>query len=457
MPPVLPPQQVKAPYHRILETLTVMPSMSAAFPASTKALQLPTRSTAAFGGPLDARSTIAPLGRYGVSQSVVQGTVLDGTVSIGVVPVCGPSPRTHSMLCYNALSGEQLDEFPVPGAISTTPVYVDGSWFFGTSKGFFIRTDGTSLRSTPLLGGAQQAFWGGLSRQTMRSLRPRTGIDGPEAKDAPLAKFRASPRPGWKWFYTASAEFVGTPVPQGNMIYTTTANQFLYGFDLASGRLVWTSRLAPESPLRLSGSPVAASNKEVLIGTDEGTVTALDPANGSLLWRYQIPLKVEDRFRAVVAPPFFQGRSFIVSNSESITQRVSLDGRTVEWSYPMGSVAQIRTDDASVFVGGSDGAVASLESRSGILRWKMTVSIDSPIASVFFVRKRNQLLVANKRGTLTLLDARTGALLATTRSTGEVVGEFFPGQGESDACLSFAIGGFRCYIAEGTNLNVTAL
>ena len=123
----------------------------------------------------------------------------------------------------------------------------------------------------------------------------------------------------------------------------------------------------------------------------------------------------------------------------------------------MGSIAQIRSDDASVFVGGSDGAVASLEGRSGALRWKMSVSSDSPIASVFLVHKRTQLLVATKKGTLSLLDARTGTILATTRSTGEVVGEFFPGQGDSDACLSFAIGGFRCYIAEGTNLKVAAL
>lgn len=441
----------------IVETLSVTPSRTGELFSPQTAFPLPARTSASFGGPVDTRGiSLATVGRYAVSQSVAAGTLLDGSVSLAALPYCGPSPVMNTLACYNAFTGELTDEFPLPGTISATPIFFDGSWFLGTSKGFFVRTEGTGLRSTPVIGGRQKVFWGGESLQAMRALRPRTSLDGPEKPDAPSAVYRTGERQGWRWHHTAAAEFVGTPVIQGNMIYALSANQYLYAFELTSGRVAWTARLAAESPLRLMGVSLAATSKEVIVGTDEGVVQGLDPQRGGVLWRHALPLRGQDRFRAIVASPLIVGRSFIVSNAESMTQRVSLDGRAVEWSFPVGSVAQARSDETAVYIGGQDGSVASLESRSGALRWKMAVSRDTPIASVFLVRKHNSLLIANKKGAITLLDAPTGKILAQTAPVGDAVGEFFTGHGESDACLAYSNGGFRCYAVQGTGPRLTA-
>jgi outer membrane protein assembly factor BamB len=278
-------------------------------------------------------------------------------------------------------------------------------------------------------------------------MRPRTSLDGPEKPTDATAVYRVASRSGYRWFATSSFEYVGTPVVFGTQVFALTANQYLLAHDAQSGRTLWSTRLAPESSLRLKASSLVATAKEVLVGTDDGQVMALNPKDGGVLWRYLVPARGDERFKAVVAPPLVVGRSVVFSNAESLTTRLSLDGRTVEWSYPMGAVAQVRADDANVYLGGSDGSVSAIDARSGALRWKVAVSAQAPIASLWLPRAKNVILVADKKGVLTVLDTRRGIRLSSLPAGGDVIGEFFGGHGESDACLSFDGAGFRCYVA----------
>lgn len=471
---------------QVIESLTIYPVKSSELPAPTSYIKLPERTSATFGSPLDARTlSLANVGRYDLTQSLFQGTVLESSLAFAVVPACGPSPSFNTLVCYNLLGGERLDELPIPGALSTTPIFFDGTWIFGTTQGFFIRTEGTSVRTTPSLGGSHTAFWGGAARRSMQILRNRTANStakstaslsaggaqvpgsgaGPSGGDSGALPKGATPTTeglaqnaaflplGWKWFHTGSAEFIGTPIVSGSLVYALSANQFLHAFDLVTGRLVWTSRLAPEAPLRLSGAALTATPREILVGTDEGAVLAFDPKDGTAIWRYLVNSQSEDKFRAIVASPLVLGRSMVVSNAESATQRVSLDGRTVEWSYPVGSIAQVRADESAVYLAGTDGSVTSLESRAGTLRWKVLASPDSPIASVFVSRKKNVLFVATKKGEVSILDLKRGHTLSRLTQVGDVVGEFFAIPGEvSDVCLGFSHAALRCYAAEASNI-----
>jgi|GEM_PF-651605 len=434
---------------RITEVFGVSPRQTTVRPFQ-KQFTRPQRSWTSFGGALDARGfSTTVLGRFGVSQIPLRGTLLAGNVNVTVVPVCGPSPHMNTLACHNLATGEALEEFPIPGSVSTQPLFFDGSWFFGTTKGFFIRTDGTSLRSTPLLGGENTGLWGAGARRMMRGLRPRTALDGPETPSDATSVFRNGPHSGWRWYATSSFEYVGTPLVFGSQVFVLTANQYLLSLDVQTGKTVWSVRLAPESSLRVSASPLSATAKEILVGTDDGQLMGLNPKDGAVLWRYVIPARGDERFKAITAAPLVTGRSVVFSNVESLTTRLSLDGRTVEWSYPMGTVAQVRSDDASLYVAGTDGSVAALDARTGVLRWKVVVSADTPLASLQLLRKKEMLLVANKKGALFALDLRSGRQLAQTFPVGEPVGEFISGYAESDACLTYSNEGLRCYLVEG--------
>ncbi|MCA2961284.1 MAG: PQQ-binding-like beta-propeller repeat protein [Silvanigrellales bacterium] len=436
---------------RIVEVFDTVPRLTTA-PGLQKAATRPQRQWAPFGGALDVRSfSTTVLGRYGVSQIPLRGTLLENVLNLSVVPVCGPSVHTNTLACFNLASGEFLEELPVPGSVSTQPLFFDGSWFFGTTEGFFMRTSASSLRSTPLLGGENVGFWGHASRSMMRGMRPRTSLDGPEKPTDALAVYRNTPRQGYRWQASSSFEYVGSPVVFGTQVFVLTANQYLLALDSQTGRTIWGTRLAPESSLRLSASPLIATAKEILVGTDDGQVMALNPRDGAVLWRYLIPARGDERFKAVVASPALVGRSVVFSSAEGSTTRLALDGRTVEWTYPVGSVPQVRFDDSNIYLGGSDGSLSSLEGRAGALRWRVALSADSPVASVWLLRKKELLLVASKKGVVSLVDARQGRKLAELPAAGAVVGEFFAGYGASDACLSFTNGGFKCYSADATN------
>lgn len=447
----LPPSASEDAVARLVEVFDVVPRVTTE-PSFQKAVTRPQRQWAPFGGALDVRSfSTTVVGRYGVSQIPLRGTLLENVVNLAVVPVCGPSVHTNTMACFNLATGEFLEELPIPGSVSTQPLFFDGSWFFGTTEGFFVRTSAASLRSTPMLGGENTGFWGQSSRAMMRGMRPRTALDGPEKPTDALAVYRNTLRQGYLWQVSSSFEYVGSPVVFGTQVFVLTANQYLLALDAQTGKTLWSTRLAPESSLRLTASPLVATAKEILVGTDDGQVLSLNPRDGSVLWRYMIPSRGDERFKAVVAAPALVGRSVVFSSAEGSTTRLALDGRTVEWSYPVGSVAQVRFDDSNVYLGGSDGSLTSLEARSGALRWKVALSPDAPIASLWLIRKKDLLLVANKNGVVTLVDTRRGRKLAELPAAGALVGEFIAGHGASDACISYTNAGFKCYSAVFTN------
>ena len=457
----------------IVETLAMSPTVAGQTHIE-KAFTRPTRSWVPFGGSADGRSNSAGLfvGRYGVSSIPLQETILRNTINVSSVPVCGPSPTLNTLACHNSSAGELLKEFPIPGNLSTQPVFFDGSWFFGTSKGFFVRTEGTSLLSTPLLGGEQTGYWGSASRSQMKALKPLNSLDAPEKDTDPRVAFRKLPRPGWRWYATTSAEFVGTPLFLGSQILVLTAQQFLLSLDAGTGKTLWSVRLAPEASLRIEGRALTSNSKEVLVGTEEGQLMAINPKDGAVLWRHLMTTTGRERFRSIVAPPTASGRSVFVSNAETQTIRLSLDGKTVEWTYPLGSVAQTRVVEDALLIGGHDGTLVSLDARTGALRWKILLSPDAPLASIYWGGNSPEgsspssagsagsaaaafngaqrgadsgsVLAADKKGRVFQVRLKDGRLLDSTTPQGEVVGEFF--RANNETCLSYTINGFRCFV-----------
>ncbi len=441
---------------RIIETTTIFPASSSGVSIPQKAFGLPHRATATFGTLSDSRVTSrSQAGAYELTNALAASTVSEQLLSLAVVPVCGPSPERNVLSCFNLLGGELLDTVPLPGNLSTTPFFYDGSWFIGTSKGFFLRTEGSSVRYTPTLGSVNSRFWGSDSRLYMRALKDRLYPEATRPNASQNAQQIAPNIPnGWKWYYATSSEYVGTPVVSGNSIIIQTAQQFLNSFDVNTGKLLWATRLAPESPLRIGASALTATAREILIGTDEGAILALNPKDGALLWRYSFPIDSNDKYHAITAAPLVTGRSIIASNAESQTQRVSLDGRNLEWSYPLGSVAQARSDESNVYLGGSNGALAALDLRTGALKWKTLLNPSSPLTTIFVVKDKKMLLVSTKKGEIFLVNSENGHIETSTPTLGDSLGEFFPVVGEADTCLTFVPNALRCFKVESTELTL---
>lgn len=351
--------------------------------------------------------------------------------------VCGPDADAHTLACYDLLMRSYVGKWPIPGSVTSKPVYAEGMWFVGTSEGFFVALDST------FLGKESIAFWGNHSRLYAHLLRPRL-TQGASAKT--LAPKTEPLKPsGWRWHHAGSTEFVGTPVVKNGFIYALAANQFIHAFEIATGRLVWASRLSTDIPLRLTSVSIQVAEKEILAGSNDGYLVALNPTDGNVMWRVLFPSKAEDRFQAITAAPLLLGRSVVASNASNVTQRVSLDSQRIEWSYPIGSGASPAQTESAVIVGGSDGSVVSLNKSSGALIWKKELSAESPIVSVYTLAAGKIVIAASQNGTIFILDTVKGTILQRLNRMGDVSGEFFAGASQEEVCLSFSAPGMRCF------------
>lgn len=359
---------------------------------------------------------------------------------------CGPAVGSNSLACFSLTNRAWLGERPTPGSVTTAPVFTEDAVFFGTSKGFFVRANLDKMKNGVAVGGALLGFWGDSARRDMGALRPKVSSTN---QDVSFNEARnRSIESGWAWHHVGSSEFIGKPVIQGLALYVMSASQILHAFHIETGKLIWTARVAPDATLRLSSLSLVATEREVIVGSNDGSLQGFGFVDGKALWRVSLPTKSENRFATVAAAPVVDGRAVIVSNADNVTQRLSLETQKAEWTYNFASVASpkiVELDEKVVLLGGVDGSVAALNARTGEQKWRAKVSADSSIASLSPAANKKTLLAATHDGTMILLKLSDGTVLHRSHKHGGVVGEFVdtPTVG---ACLTFAAPGFRCFV-----------
>ncbi|MES2615931.1 MAG: PQQ-binding-like beta-propeller repeat protein [Bdellovibrionota bacterium] len=378
-------------------------------------------------------------------------------------PWCGPSPETNTLNCFDFnKGGAYLQSFPIPGKLSSTPLFYDNSWLMGTAKGFLMRVEANEdNRKLPKLNGEILNLWGSNSRNVMAGFRPKPiYVEGFSAEPAVASQYTPPTIPkGVKWIFSASSGFIGNPVIKNGLVYIYASSQYFQAFNWETGKLIWAVRLAPAGNLRLNSDALTVTDTEVFVGNSLGTLLSLNPADGAVLWTWQVPsaddsqrLKTSlpagpDKFYGIVASPLVSGSSLIVSNVESMTQAISLNSHELIWSYPAGSVAKAREYKNNILLGTSNGKVVSLNKDNGLVNWSANVTDTSPIVSLFLT-KNNVLLAATRSGQIFMLNLESGKVLAHNFPIGDVNGEFFTGYNKAEACLSFAFNGFRCFRAK---------
>jgi hypothetical protein len=399
---------------------------------------LPSRTGVGFGSA--GRSSVSSAGQPGKGAATGKRRF----------PVCGPSAAINTMVCYGLDTGSLLGEFPIPGALSTTPVFFEESWLFGTSEGFLVRTNRViGGQVNPFFENSRlPAFWGAEARKEMAAMR----------KNSIPAEY--------KWAFYTSAEFTGTPIVVNNVVLALASNQFLYALDWNTGRVLWTLRLAPDASMRLLGDSLALlpgrKEGEVAVGTSEGLFLGVSVANGQVQWRHRMPTAPGERFHAAMAKAKPLDRSLLLTSAEGVIQKVAVerchsegsdgsgrcagDSRFVEWSYSIGTTFTPVVSGNRVLVGGEDGSVVMLDGgRSGALMWRKPL-FHLPVVAMTSLPAQSPeyVLVVSASGEVVLLDF-SGKVRGVIAPLGVPVGEFIAGRSGDEACLSFSIPGLRCF------------
>jgi hypothetical protein len=148
----------------------------------------------------------------------------------------------------------------------------------------------------------------------------------------------------------------------GGTVYVGSDDGKLYALDPADGAPKWTYAAGGA----VASSPAVAADGTVYVGSDDGNVYALDPADGSVKWMCATGGPV--RSSPAIGP---DGSVYIGSEDYKVYALSPADGR-VKWSYATANYvlsSPAIAADGTVYVGSLDGNLYALDSADGGVKW----------------------------------------------------------------------------------------
>jgi outer membrane protein assembly factor BamB len=306
-------------------------------------------------------------------------------------------------------------------AISTPPVS-------STTTVYTLDAD-QQITATDLASG--RSVW----RKTLKGLskRDKTGLGGGLAVSGDtlvvasgygyVAAFDANTGEE-KWKNSLGSPMTGAPTIKDGRIFVVSNNNEIFALQLATGETDWSDQAISETA-RVLGSPSAAAVEDFVIAPySSGEIIAYLASNGRRLWTDAI--SSAGRFTPISeindigSRPVLAGGLVFASSQSGVT--IAIDGRSGAriWTKPIGSVQPPAMTGLQMFVIGTDGKLACLNSSTGEAYWvvqlqqfekqerkKKRISYSGPIVA------SNRIVVVSS----------TGEMLAFSPQTGEQVGK----------------------------------
>jgi polyvinyl alcohol dehydrogenase (cytochrome) len=190
--------------------------------------------------------------------------------------------------------------------------------------------------------------WNGWGRDIENTrFQPEPGLS---SQDVPRLKLK------WAFAYPGS-QTIGQPVVVGDRLFVTAVNGRVFALDARSGCTIWSVRfdVPVKAAVTVGTMKVGDITKTVAyLGDMEGSVSAIDTADGTVLWKVKADPHPLAQVRG--SPTLYQGRLYVpISSAE---ERASGDP-----AYP-----------CCTFRGG----IAALDAASGKIVWKSHTIAETP-------------------------------------------------------------------------------
>jgi eukaryotic-like serine/threonine-protein kinase len=231
------------------------------------------------------------------------------------------------------------------------------------------------------------------------------------------------------WKFKTGGRVISSPAVTDDAVYVGSTDGSLYAVDRADGQLRW--KFDSRGPI--SSSP-AVSEGVVYVSSVDGNVYAVDAASGKERWKFAS--KGERRFTApgihgamprtermpdpfdvfLSSPAVSGGTVYIGSGDQNV---YALDAATGErrWTFATGDVvhASPAIADGVVYVGSWDRNLYALEASSGRERWRYTTGNDTVTYNQIGIASSAAIsdgvvFVGGRDGHFHAVDARTGEL-----------------------------------------------
>jgi outer membrane protein assembly factor BamB len=168
-----------------------------------------------------------------------------------------------------------------------------------------------------------------------------------------------------------------SPLALGGRIFHADRPGRLVALEATSGRILWRRDITPpgdslDPAVHLSGG-IGAGADLLLIGTREGRVIALDPANGTVRWETQLSSEIS-------AAPVASGRIVIARTHDGRLYALDAASGNRLWVYSSAAppltlrgAGRALIDGDRVYAGFSSGKLAALALDDGEVLWEIAV------------------------------------------------------------------------------------
>jgi outer membrane protein assembly factor BamB len=221
-----------------------------------------------------------------------------------------------------------------------------------------------------------------------------------------------------KWRVATGGKVRSSPLVTGDLVLVGSEDGTLYAVDREIGHVRWTHGC--DGPV--TSSPAAANGSAFVVGGD-GNLVALHLDSGELLWTVTIgdPVPYEQRpgeprnWDFYISSPVVHDDTVLFGGADGNVYAVDAARGTVRWKYQIGG--PVRSTPAvagdAVYVGSMDGTLHALDLASGEQRWVFNTE-----GNPYFPRGEVQSSPAVADGVV-YVGARDGFLYAVDEKTGE--------------------------------------
>lgn len=222
-----------------------------------------------------------------------------------------------------------------------------------------------------------------------------------------------------RWSIQLTGEIRAIPAIGNEQLFVRTVAGKLSAVSLADGSIQWTiSRRIPA--LSLTGnSPPLIDGSRLIVGFDDGKLTAFDRSNGQTIWETVIShatgrteierlVDIDGQFLlkdGIVYVSTYQGRLSAVQ---------AIDGNVI-WSRKFSSYQSIIADEDALYITGDFSHLWAIDRRTGSAFWKQEALHARKITAPQLLG--NKIVVADLEGYVHWFDKSDGSLRGRIRSS----------------------------------------
>jgi len=219
------------------------------------------------------------------------------------------------------------------------------------------------------------------------------------------------------WRAQLSSEILATPLQRDGIIVVRCIDGRVFGLNADTGLREWVyDRSVPLLTLRGNSEPVVRGG-QVFVGHDDGTLTALNLADGQLLWEQRVGTPEGrtqlDRLADIDGHMEIVGLDIYAISERDRMASVALDSGRLLWVKEVGSNSGLTVARTRMVMSDSEDRIWMLDRRSGSTGWSneqlLRRGLTRPVLQGGFVA------VADKEGYVHWLDADTGEFVARER------------------------------------------